>query len=236
MLTMEQLEEISVIGKNGFMDRLIQRARMSIHEQFMTHVNPALSETILDVGASANPTFVASNYLEFACPGHDITALGLGAENEIWKNQYPCIPYIQGNALELPFHDNSFDIVYSHAVIEHVGNFVNQVQMIREAMRVARRAIWITTPNRWHPVEFHTALPLLHWLPKTLHRHILTGLGRQYFATEDTLNLLDRNELNSILRMVEVSLSGKQILHSKIYKSKFLGFTGNLLLHIQLAE
>ena len=25
----------------------------------------------------------------------------------------------------------------------------------------------ISTPNRFYPIEFHTKLPLLHWLPKT---------------------------------------------------------------------
>ena len=39
-----------------------------------------------------------------------------------------------------------------------------------EALRVARRA-FVTTPNRWFPVEVHTRLPLVHWLPERLaHR------------------------------------------------------------------
>ena len=35
---------------------------------------------------------------------------------------------------------------------------------MREAVRVGRR-VFLTTPNRWFPVEVHTRLPLVHWLP-----------------------------------------------------------------------
>ena len=34
-----------------------------------------------------------------------------------------------------------------------------------EALRVAPRA-FVTTPNRWFPIEVHTRLPLVHWLPE----------------------------------------------------------------------
>jgi hypothetical protein len=45
--------------------------------------------------------------------------------------------------------------------------------MVAECARVARKGFCLTTPNRWFPVEFHTQLPLLHWLPKAWFRLIL---------------------------------------------------------------
>jgi hypothetical protein len=33
------------------------------------------------------------------------------------------------------------------------------------------QAVFLTTPNRWFPVEVHTRLPVVHWLPEPLaHR------------------------------------------------------------------
>ena len=98
--------------------------------------------------------------------------------------------------MQLPFRDRSFDVVHSSAVLEHVGNFDNQVRLISECIRVANRALFMTTPNRWFPVEFHTVLPLVHWLPKSYFRTIMRKTGREFFAEEANLNLMSRNDLS----------------------------------------
>lgn len=52
-----------------------------------------------------------------------------------------------GRACRLPFPDKSFDLVYSNAVIEHVGDLADQQRMAEEVRRVGKR--WfLTTPNR----------------------------------------------------------------------------------------
>src|SRR4029078_13122637 len=62
--------------------------------------------------------------------------------------------------------------------------------MIRECARVARRGLCITTPNRWFPVEFHTQLPLVHWLPKPWFRTILQAIGQSHLAREENFKLM----------------------------------------------
>ena len=60
-------------------------------------------------------------------------------------------------------------------MIEHVGGEEEQRRFVAEALRVGRRA-FITTPNRWFPVEVHTRLPLVHWLPDAVsHRGVRPG-------------------------------------------------------------
>jgi hypothetical protein len=71
-------------------------------------------------------------------------------------------PYVRGSGLSLPFPDQSFDLVLSNAVIEHVGGIAEQEELLREQMRVGRHWI-VTTPNRWFPVESHTGAVLQHW-------------------------------------------------------------------------
>jgi hypothetical protein len=48
-----------------------------------------------------------------------------------------------------------------------------------------------TTPNKRFPVELHTFLPLLHWLPDPAYRKALRRLGQSHFAEVENLNLLD---------------------------------------------
>ena len=81
----------------------------------------------------------------------------------------------------LPFRDGEFDVVFSNAVVEHVGSRTAQAAFVGELCRVGK-SFFITTPNRWFPVEHHTGLPLLHYLPASvfrslLRRHAVSALG-----------------------------------------------------------
>lgn len=69
------------------------------------------------------------------------------------------------DACRLPFRDQSFEIVFSNSVIEHVGEVERQREFASEIRRVGRR-YWVQTPNRWFPVEQHLLTPFLHWLPR----------------------------------------------------------------------
>jgi ubiquinone/menaquinone biosynthesis C-methylase UbiE len=126
----------------------------------------------------------------------------------------------------MPFENNTFDLVFSSAVIEHVGSNINQSKFISECYRVAKKYIFITTPNRYYPIELHTAIPLIHWLPKNIHRKILKIIGKDFFAEEANLNLMAKNDLKKIC-------NENGIKKYKILTAYFLGFPSNLLLMIE---
>ena len=88
--------------------------------------------------------------------GFTITASGLEDAAVGWAD------YVCANALDLPFDDQSFDLVYSNAVIEHVGDEAEQRQYVAEHARVGRSWIF-TTPNRWFPIESHSDVFFKHW-------------------------------------------------------------------------
>ncbi len=52
----------------------------------------------------------------------------------------------------LPYEDNAFDWVACHQLIETCGSHERQVRLLRELLRVARRGIFVSTANRWHPL------------------------------------------------------------------------------------
>jgi hypothetical protein len=112
-------------------------------------------------------------------------------------------------------------------VLEHVGSAQNQAGFIHEAARVARKAFFLTTPNRWFPVELHTAIPLAHWLPKPMYRTLLRGIGQKDLADEANLNLVGAGELRRI-----VESAGPQVERFDVTISAvdLAGWPANLLL------
>lgn len=82
----------------------------------------------------------------------------------------------------LPFPDNSFDVVISNHVIEHVGNEQAQRHHLSELRRVLKPdgVGYFAVPNRWMLVEPHYKLAFLSWLPHKLRSRYLKlfkGIG-----------------------------------------------------------
>ncbi len=199
-----------------------QRKRM--FREFIDNIPEGGACTILDVGATSDQSYEASNYLEAWYPDKDaITAVGLDDANFL-VDKYPGIKFVRANGLQLPFHDRSFTAVHASAVLEHVGCFENQVRFIEECARVSSDRIFLTTPNRWFPVEFHTVLPLVHWLPKRWFRYLLSLIGMRELALEKNLNLMDSSELYSAASRIE----GYEF---RVYSVALLGWPSNLLLY-----
>jgi hypothetical protein len=187
--------QYNLAAADGLPARITAYQRRKMFDCFVSDTRVMPSETILDVGVTSDRTYQASNYLEAWYPHKAmITAAGID-DASFLCSQYPGVRFVRANGLDLPFGDRSFDVVHASAVIEHVGSFAQQCAFLRECCRVAQRAVFVTTPNRWFPVEFHTLLPLVHWLPKPVFRSLMRVLGRSFFASEDNLNLMTASEL-----------------------------------------
>lgn len=205
--------------------RVAALVRRRMYARFIHNTAITPQETLLDVGVTSDQSYEASNYIEAWYPyKHKITAVGLD-DAAFLEQRYPGVTYRRADGRDLPFPSGSFDVVHSSAVLEHLGSFANQQMFIRELTRVARRAIFMTTPNRWFPVEFHTVLPLVHWLPKLWFRRLLSGTRYGFYSLESNLNLLDRREL---LRLCLPLGAGTVCVESV----RLLGLPSNLLLTI----
>jgi ubiquinone/menaquinone biosynthesis C-methylase UbiE len=55
------------------------------------------------------------------------------------------------DALELPFPDNSFDLVYGWEVLHHIAD---PLRVVIEMTRVSRRYVLLAEPNRNNPAQF----------------------------------------------------------------------------------
>ncbi len=198
-----------------------QRRRM--YERFLAMAAVTAEDSILDVGVTADRSYAASNYLEAWAPRKDrIVAVGVD-DAAFLERTYPGLRFVRADGRRLPFADRAFDVVHASAVLEHVGGGASRERFLRECARVARRAIFMTTPNRWFPVEFHTVLPLVHWLPKRAFRALLLRTPLRFFAEEANLDLLSRREL----RAAVAEIDGFDFAVASV---SLLGWPSNLLL------
>jgi SAM-dependent methyltransferase len=165
----------------------------------MTAFAPSAVTSILDVGVTSDTRQQESNYFErfYPHPGR-ITAVGTEDGSHLTE-QYRGLQYRSVEPGDcLPFATNQFDIVFSNAVLEHTGSRASQAAFVQEVCRVGKR-FFITTPNRWFPIEHHTGLPFLHFLPSAAYRAILAGTSYRYWADEAHLNMLSGDALRRIL-------------------------------------
>ena len=209
-------------GKVPFSSKISLHIRRKIFNFFIKIYNPGSDTKVLDVGVTSDDTFIESNFFEKFYPyKNNITCVG--TENGIFlEDKFKGIKYIQVKTGEnLPFTDKEFDIVFSNAVVEHTGNKEQQSFFIGELCRVAR-LFFITTPNRWFPVETHTGIPLLHYLPKEKFRSIIRGTKYDYWSYENNLNLLSAKEFREIF-------PADSRVNINIKKVKLLGITSNLI-------
>jgi len=155
-----------------------------------------------------------------------VSILDVGGQEEFWKaldlrslpkvqitiiNRYsmkPTLPFVQaivGDARDMGFiQDQSFDMVFSNSVLEHVGGLREQKAMARECVRIGKKH-FIQTPNRYFPLEPHFLIPLFQFFPNPvrawLHSHFNLGwwgkAGSYHEALEEveSIRLLNYREL-----------------------------------------
>ena len=169
--------------------------------------------TVLDVGFNNIEYSEIDNYLEKVYPYPEkITALGVET-SEIFKANYPKVNAVIYDGDHFPFPDQAFDIVWSNAVLEHVGDRNKQIQFLKEIKRVGKGA-FITTPNKYFPVEIHTRTILLHFLPQKIFYKYLRFIGKKW-ATDDYMNLLSNNMVVALLE--EAGIKEYRIKRNRLF-------------------
>ncbi len=207
-----------------FVYRLSHAPRRAMFDYFMRELRPTENDAVLDLGTTSLPDPQENMFeLYYPYPAR-ITAAGT-EDCGFLETKYPGLKFVRLQAGKpLPFADNTFNIGFCNAVIEHAGSRESQAFFLRELIRVSRRC-FVTTPNRWFPVELHTRLPFIHWLPRPLFSGILSVLGLEFYASEENLNLLTASALRDLLPpgLKSVRLSCQ----------RFFGLPSNLLLVIE---
>ena len=216
-------------SKNSFFYRLIKKIILDAREKFfyyfenLTEYND--NKSLLDIGTTPSLDSEQNIILEKTKNNKNITCLS-DQDCRILEKKYQNIKsFVIGDGLRTDYKDMSFDIVHSNATLEHVGSYNNQIAFVKEASRISKNHVFIQTPNRFYPIDFHTNLPLVHWLPKKIHRRILKFIGLNFYSMEENLNLLSESNLIDICKKLDIK-------KFKIIKHKLLFMTSNLILVI----
>jgi len=176
---------------------------------------------ILDVGGTesfwANHTFIQPERIS-------ITLLNLEKET----TRLPHIQSLAGNATDLSqFGDQSFDLVFSNSVIEHLYTFTNQEKMAREIRRVGKN-YFVQTPNKYFFLEPHYALPFFQFFPTSLAFFILT---RTKFSRMQKWDPAFAKGYLEEIRLLSLEEMKRLFPESGIYFEKVLGLNKSFVFH-----
>tara|TARA_B100001057_G_scaffold480608_1_gene553619 strand:- start:286 stop:969 length:684 start_codon:yes stop_codon:yes gene_type:complete len=207
-------QKIYLTKHYSFFEKILLKKRREILILLKDFLNDKEIKDILDVGSTEDDSNESSNYL-IKNLGEDKNYKSI-SDQSITSNFFSKVlkKSITDNFTKNEIKNFQSDLVISNATIEHVGNFENQIKMCDNVINLSKKYFIIMTPNRFHPLEFHTKIPLIHWLPKKIHRKILKLFGLKFFAEEKNLNLLSQNDFELIMRELD---------HNK-YEIKYINF------------
>jgi SAM-dependent methyltransferase len=167
---------------------------------------------VVDVGVScvkhhdASPT---TNYFlkHLRIAPECYTGLGVDDLSGL-DGRYAGARFVRYDGRHMPFRDDEFEWAFCNAVVEHVED---PLLFVRELCRVAKN-VFLTTPNKYFPVETHTGLLFLHW-----HSHYLAAWLRRH-RPGGRINLLSGRQLRRLLSQAcEAEVAVK--------RNRFLGLT-----------
>jgi hypothetical protein len=124
------------------------------------------STEVLDIGGSP---FVWDLAERLGFPRPKLTILNLAPPP---SQRAADFSWVVGNAVCLPFGNQSFDVAFSNSVVEHLGSWEMQRQFALEVLRVSKRH-FVQTPNQGFFFEPHFLTPFVHWIPLPWRRRLI---------------------------------------------------------------
>ena len=217
------MNSLYLLKHTKLFDRIIIKKRKEIINIINKYFANKSFDDALDIGTTDDMEFESSN--------HIIRNINKVKEYKSISNQKINSSFfkktlnksILENLSEEEIQKYMSDIVISNATIEHVGNYTCQLKMLSNIVNLTKKYFVVTTPNRFHPFDFHTKIPFIHWFPKKIHRKILSWFNLDYFSKEENLNLLSISDLKKLL-------DNYPLIKYEIFKIKFLGFTSNFII------
>ena len=209
----------------NFLDKIIVKKRTEMYRLLQKNIDKSKINSILDIGTTEEDSLESSNFFIKKFKNIKIKKT---ISNQIIKNKSfkkkinkSITSYFSKNMIK----NYKSDLVISSATIEHVGNYKKQIKMIKNVILLTNKFFFITTPNRFYPIDFHTKIPLLHLFPKKIHRFFLNILSLKEYAKEENLNLISKYEIVNFLDKINT-----KEFNIKIFNIKLFGLTSNLII------
>lgn len=119
----------------------------------------------LDIGCTAGiMTYHLAKYF-YKAVGIDIDGKSLSHANDCFNKEN--ILFLEADALNMPFADESFEAAVCHHTYEHVSSAEILVEEIYRVLKPGG-VCYFGAPNRFMIIESHYSLPFLSWFPRRL--------------------------------------------------------------------
>jgi len=134
--------------------------------------------------------------------------------------------FVISDGTSLPFGPSSFDIVVCNHVFEHV---IDQQELVSEIYRVLKwnGLCYIATGNKLWPIEPHTKLPFLSYLPKSIANKYAKIIGLDEYdvslPTYWTLKRILSHRFRKIIDLTPLVVKQPQMFHLTNEVAKPLG-------------
>lgn len=208
---------------HNFFDRIINKKRFEIINIVNDFIDGKNLYDVLDVGTTADNINLSSNIILKNLKGFKIFKSISDQKINTAKFSNCLNKSITEDLTQDDIKIYSSDLVISNATIEHVGNMDNQLKMLKNIIKLTKKYFIIITPNRFHPIEFHSKLPFIHWFPKKIHRSLLKILGVKYLSKEENLNLLSKRDFHEFMKKINFE-------KYELRNIRFLLFNSNIIL------
>ena len=216
-------------------DEVRKHARAKRAKVFRSNFAIGADTKILDIGSEDGSSIAAVLQGSDAKP-HNIYIADIDEQFlERGRQRYGFTPVSIPESGRLPFGDGFFDIVYCSSVIEHVtlpksevwqeisGERFRELAVqhqrgFAEEIRRLGKSFYVQTPNKWFPVESHTWLPFVGYLP----RRFLVPLLR-------LTNAVWVKHTSPDWHLLSVADMKAMFPDATIQKERFFGFTKSIM-------
>lgn len=187
------------IVKAQKIDRIIQLNRLFQGNNF-----------ILEIGTGSGG--IASYFAQKRGMLFHTTAIDV-VDSRIQKEGYQ-FQLVSGT--KVPFNNQNFDVIITNHVIEHVGDYENQLEHLREIKRLLKKdgIAYLAVPNRWMLIEPHYQLIFLSWLPRKYRSTYLKKMRNMDFYDCERL---EKKQLENLFDTVGFSYQNQTIEALRIF-------------------
>jgi len=148
-----------------------------------------------------------TDYLQKNAKGANVYGIDpVPSDIEFARKKNKRIEYKVSSGENLPFRDDFFDLVTSHQILEHVKS---PEKYLSELARVLKRdgTVYLSTPNRLLPFDFHHNLPLISWFPAKFLRLFMNLRYERLYTVCSVKRMLEKKgfviEQNMMAEMVK---------------------------------
>lgn len=157
--------------------------------------------------------------LYLASRGARVTALDPNAQRfevgqAVAAHHGLAVDFVAGRMERLPFPDGAFDLAVQNNSLCYLVDPAQRRAALHETRRILRPGGTLISrnPNRWHPLDQFTGLPLLHLLPPAAAVAATRRTGRDRSLVRLTSPLSARRELRraGFIAVVQAGFSGDE--------------------------